>query len=926
MQPVALKPLVLAEMTPALNVTAILDPQGLDQLEEFFAKQAEKNEFTLGWDIETTPLKDYFFRRARTVQFGTTERQLVVDLLGLCNNDPEELFNVQGYYGKRLNPGLTKFLNITAPVVETNKWLKVGVTLGFEYMTFAWNFGRRTLGFYDCAMAERCIWAGVKGMKQYALFSMAEMMEQYFRLVIDKTEQTGFTLDGVLTQSQINYAALDTRLPLGIKTVQGIIASGVKLAALKAKNSPAVKFFEHLEPKTPGSGEPVVMGDNLVEIIQIENDAIGMFEDMHIHGERLDKERWLKRITGKKERLKTLIADVLDPFFIPYVGDKNLVNSDAEIAAAEELWKSYNTISPLELDIKKSMKKFAKDSADWAILETNRLVLEAARKEQKEVLKRKAGDMKKKRTKVKNLAAKCEGNALINYSSDAQLMAVLKEVKGLKSLKSMDDEALEKYEHFPVMKAIRELHGLSKEIGTYGDQWAQEWVTKPCKEEGWLHPGDGRLHCVFNQYDAETGRSSSEKPNGQNLPQDIEVRSCFIADPPNEDIRVSDCCQADTELDGETQQYFCNECHNTCDSHAEEYVIITADMSGAELRIIAELAQDPIWIGAFSRGEDVHSVGTEILHEAGWVDVTLRSLKTPEVWLLSTCNPKKGGEVVLEILKEGKLKQIGPCAYYAIRDDNGEVARQKCDCPAHVILRNDNKATNFLLAYGGGPGKLSKSIKKTLEKAQELMALHEKKFPRIWKYLKTSGEKARMLKKSFDMFGRRRIFPEPTWDRAKAKFISDNEKLLRLDESIWSPKVVLFQNYHGRKPEPDELYELTHRPPTSKEVSKTMGGMSGGIERQGKNHAIQGTNATIIKLAGGCGFDKNGIPYLWHIFPLFRALLLKMVHDELVVQAPKHKAVKVAEAIGDAFKRAAAVKMVSVVMEFDYHINIFWEK
>lgn len=901
LQPAPLKPLVLSEMTPALNITKISNLQELDQLDDFFAELAAKNDFTIGKDIETTPLKDFFFRRARTLQFGNVQRQFVIDLLGFCNNDPEELFNVQGYYGTRLNDNMIELLDRLAPVTETNKWLKIGVNLSFEYMTFYWNFGRRTFNFYDCTMAEKCIWAGVKGLKRYALFSMHEMMAQYFQVDIDKSLQESFTLDGELSSDQLAYAAFDTRAPFGIKTIQEIIASGVKLSTLKANNSPAVKFLAHLEPKIPHTDEPVVMGDKLKEIIQIENDAIGSFEDMHIHGERLDKERWLKRIAQKKDRLKELIADVLDPFFIPLVGDKNNSNTDSEIEAAEEKWKNYNTISQQELNVKSAMKKQIKNSADWEILETNRAVLEAVRKETKEKFKKIAGDMKKNRTKIKNLAAKCEGNALINYSSDAQLMAVLKEVKGLKSLKSMDDEALEKFEHIPVMKAIRELHGLAKEIGTYGDQWAQEWVTKPCKEEGWLHPGDGRLHCVFNQYDAETGRSSSEKPNGQNLPQDKEVRSCFIADPPNENIRVSDCCEEASHFDESRAYMVCNKCDQFCTTHAEEYVIITADMSGAELRIIAELANDLIWISAFNRGEDVHSVGTELLQGQAWIDGTLPG-----------------------------------CAYYALHTEEsikknplgilGEPQHQKCKCPVHEALRNENKSTNFLLAYGGGPSTLAKRIKKTMEKAAELMGLHEKKFPRIWKYLKTSGEKARMLKKSFDMFGRRRIFPEPTYDRAKAKFISDNEKMLRIDEVEATGKVGLFETYHQRDPDENELFELTHRQPTSKEINKTIGGMSGGIERQGKNHAIQGTNATIIKLAFGCGYDANGKPYLWHVFPLFRALLLKMVHDELVVQAPKHKAQKVAEAIGDAFKRAAAVKMKMVIMEFDYHISAFWDK
>lgn len=902
----------------------------LELLDEFFAKLAEKKDFVVGKDIETTPLKDHFFRRARTLQFGNPHQQFVIDLLKLCGNDPETLFNVQGNYGARLNDNLQALMTRLAPVTESKQWLKVGVNLSFEYMTFYWNFGRRTYNFYDCTMAEKCIWAGAHSLKDYSFYSMNEMMERYFHLTVDKTLQESFTLDAELSQDQINYAALDTRVPFGIKHLQGVIASGIKLSKLKETNSPMVKYLEHLEPKTPGTEEPVVMGDKLYEIIQIENDAIGAFEDMHIHGERLDKERWLARIAKKKTRLIELIATELDPYFIPLVGDKRKANSDAEIAEAEAKWKGYNTISPAELAVKSQMYKVKKtDPIAYAALEVERANLESARKIEKEHHKKIAGDMKKNRTKVKNLAAKCEGNALINYSSDAQLMAILKEVKGLGSLKSMDDEALEKFEKYPVMVAIRELHGLQKEIGTYGDSWAMEWATKPCKEEGWLHPGDGRLHCVFNQYDAETGRSSSEKPNGQNLPQDKEVRSCFIADAPNEKIRVSLCCEADATLlpNGGTEAGVCSACGELCATHAEEYVIVTADMSGAELRIIAELANDPIWVGAFNRGEDVHSVGTEILHEDNWTSKTVR-LPGKETWTVEQSKNKDGQHTVLTITDDdGKVTKIGPCMYYALKE-NGEPSRQKCKCPEHNELRNDNKSTNFLLAYGGGPSTLAKRIKKALEKASELMQLHSQKFPKIWKYLDESGKRARMLKKSFDMFGRRRIFPEPTWERAKEKFKTDKvtSKLLKLDEKEYGPKLVLFETFHKRKPTEDELYELTHRQPTQKEINKTMGGMSGGIERQGKNHAIQGTNATIAKKAMGCGYDKEGNPYLWHTLPTFRAWLLKFVHDELVAQCPKHKAKAVADLIGDAFRRAAAEKMKLVVMEFEYNIAFYWMK
>lgn len=923
-----------------MNVKLITSLTELDSLEAFFKESALKGKHgigTIGWDIETTPLKDYFFRRTRTIQFGDSTQQYVIDLLPFTGNDPDKLRELQGHYGKNVSGDLKALMDFLHPVLTTKNFLKVGVNLSFEYQMFYWLFGMRTSHFYDCAMAEKCIWAGAHSLKDYSFFSLNEMMERYFFQTVDKQYQESFTLDAQLVDGQITYAALDTRLPFGIKYVQEIIASGVTLRECKQKLPGAVKYVEFLQPQIKGIMQPIVMGDKLDEIIQIENDAIGAFEDMHIHGELLDKPKWLARIALKKEALKTLINDELDPYFIPMVGNKFDISTDKQIEEAEGVWKKFNIISDAELAIKPKMTaaKKAGDLQLWADLDKQRATIETKRKLDKEFFKEVSGDMKKKRTKVKNLASKCEGTALINYSSDAQIIKVLVNVKGLKNLSSIDDEVLEKYEEqgYAICGSIRKLHSLSKEIGTYGDQWAQEWATKPCKEEGWLHPGDGRLHCVFNQYDAETGRSSSEKPNGQNLPQDVEVRSCFIADPPNEDIRISDCCDAGCASiedydNGLGKRYICGKCNTIdCPTHAEEYVKITADMSGAELRIIAELAEDPVWCGAFNRGEDVHSVGTEILHEDGWASVTVRSLVSPEKWLLSTCNPKKGGEIVLKIVKDnGDVKLIGPCAYYATRDDNGQVARQKCDCPEHAELRNDNKSTNFLLAYGGGPHTLAKRIKKALEKAQELMALHAAKFPRIWAYLEKSGKTAQILGRSFDMFGRRRLFPEPTWDRAKARFIEDNEVKLRIDEDIAEGKVALFKSTTGRDPDETELYDLTHRPPTGKEISKTQHGMKGSIERQGKNHAIQGTNSTIIKLAMGCGFDKNGVPYLWHTLPTYRARLEKMVHDELVIQCPKQYAQIVVDLIGDAFKRAAAVKMKLVVMEFDAHIAKCWQK
>lgn len=873
-----LKPL---QLTPEINVTKVLDAHSLEKLRLFLEKETE-----VGWDLETTPLKDYFYRRIRTMQFGNQKEQYVVDLLALVDGDSDLLYNMQGYYGTKLPKDkslLNLFFEIVTPVLCNRDILKIGVNLAFEYMCCYWCLGLRTQGFYDCMVAEKQIWAGAHSMKDYSYYSMEEMMARYFGVQIDKTLQESFNLEDHLTDEQYKYAALDTRLPMPIRKVQKLILEGWTYKQLVEKN--------HIYAKHLKSLNTLLTGDNLVEIVGIENDAIGAFQDMHIHGERIDRKKWADRITLKVEELKKLVSEELDPVFLPIVGSKHLNVTDEEITKAEENWKSYRNITDQEIELKTAIRK-EKD-----ILSKNPNIellkaIEDDRKKEKEKYKKICSELKKKKTKISKIAAACEGEALINYASGSQLLGVFAGMKGLKTLTNTEDDTLEKFNHIPVIKTLQKYRELSKEIGTYGMQWCTEWKTHPCKDEGWLHPGDGRLHCVFNQCDAATGRSTSEKPNGQNLPIVTEVRSCFLADPPNEDIRISNCCEADTveKFNNGNGAYVCQKCFSICETHAEEYVIVTADMSGAELRILAELAKEQVWIDAFNRGEDVHAVCTEIMHAEKW--------------------PK--------LAVEG-------CAYFKL-NEKGEPQRQKCKCPQHSELRNETKVPNFLLPYGGSERALAVQIKKPVSVAREILNLHKSKFPTLWKYLENSGAKARMLKKTFDMFGRRRIAVEPNWDSATELCKEIKEERLRLPLEEAQKNLETFIAARNRRPNKDEAWILKHRNPNPKEVGQTIQMMMGSIEREGKNHCIQATNATIAKKAMGAGYDKEGKPYLWHLLPLYRAHLVKFVHDELVIQCPKQYGKKIAELVGDAFKRAAAEKMKLVVMEFDYNIAAYWKK
>lgn len=907
MQPRELTPL---ELVPPLNVTLISNDEQFFKIDEFFNRHKESG--VIGWDIETTFHKDFYNRKTRTCQFGNGKEQIVIDLLALCDNDAELLEKCQGNYGKNLHlaPKLKKFLDQVKPVLCTGDWLKVGVNLGFEYMTFYWNFGMRTWKFWDCTMVEKAIYAGAHSLKDFAFYSMEEMVARYLGKTVDKELQTSFTIDAELTIAQINYAALDTRLPMTIRSIQQLILNG---RTAKNNTNPAnAQYLNYIDP--------LVTGDDLNLASRIENECIGAFQDMHVHGDRIDIVKWKARTNAKKVLFKVNIGE-LDKIFIPIVGSKYDIVTEEQIEAAKADWKEHavetwqekelGKVTAEELETKKKLNAYTKGGQFDGITEmttkleclrTARLIkkqlLADKRMIIKEGLKKIASDLGKKRTRINKLAAQCEGDALIHYKSNAQLLKIVQEMKGLKAVKNLDDEVLSKYEKkHPVMKLIHDYHTLSKEIGTYGDTWTSEWTTHPCKEEGYLNPGDGKLHCVYNQFHAETGRSSSEKPNGQNLPTDFDIRSCFIADPPDESIRISRCCQSvcDRKFNSGMGGYVCSNCkklfYTIEETDPEEFVLVTADMSGAELRIIAELSGDPIWIGAFNRGEDVHSVGTEILYAELWPTLT----------------------------EDG-------CAYFKINPATGEPGRQKCKCSGHKKLRDATKAVNFLLAYGGGPTTLAAAIGKSIDEARALMQLHEQMFPKVWAYLTASGNSAKMSKKSFDLFGGRRLFPSPDWEKAKIHAKEKQEEKLRLPDELCEQNIAKFIVKHGTKPKGDELYDLTHRQPTSKEIGKSFQALHGNIERQGKNHAIQGSNARIAKIAMGCGFDPDGKPYLWHTLGDLGGRLIKFVHDELVVQCPKRHGEAVAALIGDAFKRAAAEKMKSVVMEFDYHINTFWEK
>ena len=169
--------------------------------------------------------------------------------------------------------------------------------------------------------------------------------------------------------------------------------------------------------------------------------------------------------------------------------------------------------------------------------------------------------------KAKNVGSKL--SEPINLDSPQQISALLYDIievkpvidrKTKKLSRGTGEEIIAQIDH-PLCKAILEYRGIGKLINTYID-----------KLPACVNPKDGRIHCSFNQYGADTGRFSSSDPNLQNIPShNKDIRKMFRA--------------------------------------SDGYVLLSADYSQQEPKCLAALCKkhgDPQMYNTFMEGKDLY--------------------------------------------------------------------------------------------------------------------------------------------------------------------------------------------------------------------------------------------------------------------------------------------------------------------------------
>ena len=248
-----------------------------------------------------------------------------------------------------------------------------------------------------------------------------------------------------------------------------------------------------------------------------------------------------------------------------------------------------------------------------------------------------------------------------NINSNLQLQRILFEKLGLPKTRriktgySTDAAELEKLAGtHPIIASLLEYREVSKLKNGFTEMLL-----------GLIDRSSGRIHTTYEQTTAATGRLSSSAPNLQNIPIRGElgrqIRRAFIAPP--------------------------------------GHVLLSADYSQIELRVLAHLSEDETFCQAFAQGHDFHATIAAKVYGVGLSDVT-------------------------------------------------------------STMRNQVKQFSYGIAYGMSTYGVSQRLGVEMDEAASFVETYYAQFPRLKEFLAAQVEKAKIDGFTTTMFGRRRYLPE----------------------------------------------------------------------------------------------------------------------------------------------------------------------
>lgn len=246
----------------------------------------------------------------------------------------------------------------------------------------------------------------------------------------------------------------------------------------------------------------------------------------------------------------------------------------------------------------------------------------------------------------------------------------------------------------PVVDLILDYRGLRKLLSTYIEPFAS-----------YVSPVDGRVHTTFNQTLTSTGRLSSSNPNLQNIPvrsdQGREIRRAFVAGSPDR-------------------------------------VMMSADYSQIELRIMAHLSGDEHLVAAFRSGHDIHSATAAKIFGVPLEDVT---------------------------------------------SDQRRVA----------------KTVNFGIMYGMSSFGLSQRLHCSRQEAKKIIDDYFGSFPAIRGFIDGVLDKARKSGYVETMFGRRRYIPDLNSNNANIRTLAERNAVNAPIQGTAADIIKLAMNHVDRK-------------------------------------------------------------------------------------------------------------------------------